>query len=453
MRIVSSERFERTRQARGQLVRRLMRRPPRVHYFHQVDDPYSHLAVQRLSALAERYALAWTPHLAASADDAFKGDTHRHRDWALADARDIAPFHGVELPGSVGSPPPSASQVDAVNRRLAPLCAAAVDGDRAALEAFTAQAIESGRQLWSGAGIDEASGDVGAGASPVWDAESTLRMLTAGAKRRESLGHHLGALFYFEGDGYWGLDRLYLLEQRLIAEGYARSAEAGLVVPRPTPEPLGVADARAVRVEIFPSLRSPYTAISFQRVMECLDRTGATAILRPVMPMMMRGVAAPRAKQLYILTDSAREARAAGTPMGRIVDPFGEPVRRGLSLWPHARAQGRGREYLQAYLEAAWMDGVDITSDAGLREVVERAGLDWAAASREILNDHWEAELEENLEAMLAENLWGVPSFRVSGGTRAGSFACWGQDRIWRVETEIVRRARAADAGPGAGDE
>jgi 2-hydroxychromene-2-carboxylate isomerase len=43
---------------------------------------------------------------------------------------------------------------------------------------------------------------------------------------------------------------------------------------------------------------------------------------------------------------------------------------------------------------------------------------------------------------MLTAGLWGVPSFRVSGGNESDSFACWGQDRIWRVEDEIVRRAR-----------
>jgi len=42
---------------------------------------------------------------------------------------------------------------------------------------------------------------------------------------------------------------------------------------------------------------------------------------------------------------------------------------------------------------------------------------------------------------MLEAGLWGVPSFRVSGGSKGTEpYCCWGQDRIWRVENEIVNR-------------
>ena len=33
---------------------------------------------------------------------------------------------------------------------------------------------------------------------------------------------------------------------------------------------------------------------------------------------------------------------------------------------------------ITCYLAAAWHDGIDITTDRGLRRVVEMAGLDWA---------------------------------------------------------------------------
>jgi len=53
----------------------------------------------------------------------------------------------------------------------------------------------------------------------------------------------------------------------------------------------------------------------------------------------------------------------------------------------------------------------------------------------------WESLLEDNLSEMLGAGLWGVPSFRVSGGTLTEAAAWWGQDRIWQVENEIARRA------------
>ena len=52
-------------------------------------------------------------------------------------------------------------------------------------------------------------------------------------------------------------------------------------------------DTSHVLLEYFPSLRSPYTAISFRRTMDMVKRTGVQLQIKPVMPMMMRGVPAP----------------------------------------------------------------------------------------------------------------------------------------------------------------
>jgi 2-hydroxychromene-2-carboxylate isomerase len=249
-------------------------------------------------------------------------------------------------------------------------------------------------------------------------------------------------MFHFEGEWYWGLDRLYLLEARLRREGHARAGEAGVLVPRPrTAMPDGL-DASNVRLEYFPSLRSPYTAVGHAAVQALVDASRVTLDVRPVMPMMMRGVPAPQAKQQYIVGDAAREARAAGVPFGRMVDPFGEPVRRALSLWAWVRAEDREMPFLDSYLRGAWAEGVDLTTAEGLDFVLARAGLDPVAAQTHFDDPASTTLLDENLDAMLEAGLWGVPSFRVTGGSAgSGSFACWGQDRIWRVGAEIVRRA------------
>jgi 2-hydroxychromene-2-carboxylate isomerase len=178
-------------------------------------------------------------------------------------------------------------------------------------------------------------------------------------------------------------------------------------------------------------------------VLDLISRSGVTVKLRPVMPMLMRGVPAPRAKQRSIITDAGREGRAHGSPLGRIVDPFGEPVRRAFALFPGALALDRGMEFVTAYLRAAWVNGTDITTEAGLRDVVANAGMDWNELEDACSGTDWEAELDANLQQMLGSGLWGVPSFRVSSGNRNddAAFACWGQDRIWRVENEIASRA------------
>jgi 2-hydroxychromene-2-carboxylate isomerase len=197
-------------------------------------------------------------------------------------------------------------------------------------------------------------------------------------------------------------------------------------------------------VEVFPSLRSPYTAIAMGRVLEWAERLPVDLVMRPVLPMVMRGLPVPAAKRLYITLDTKREAEDAGEPFGRICDPVGRPVERGLSLFPWARACGRGGELIHAFTRAAFAEGIDTGEDAGLRHVVERAGLSWQDARPHLDPDSdasgWRQEVEANRQAMFDHDLWGVPSFRVVGSAGEPDVWTWGQDRLWWVELEVRRR-------------
>ena len=66
--------------------------------------------------------------------------------------------------------------------------------------------------------------------------------------------------------------------------------------------------------------------------------------------MVMRSLPVPPSKRRYITLDAAREARRLGIPFGRIADPVGRPVERGYSLLPWARTQGRGIDYVIAFM-------------------------------------------------------------------------------------------------------
>jgi hypothetical protein len=65
----------------------------------------------------------------------------------------------------------------------------------------------------------------------VWDTLALNNDLQRGDQLRERLGHYLGATFYFEGEWYWGIDRLHYLEERLSTAGLAR-AGAGAGAPQ-----------------------------------------------------------------------------------------------------------------------------------------------------------------------------------------------------------------------------
>ena len=396
---------------RGRLARRGQ---PTIHYFHQVDDPYSHLAAQKIDALTNRYKVKFKFHLAHNPADNEQGDALRFSAWALRDARTIASDYGTELPQNI-------NQIEGLQTKRAEsyLSGYLADYD------FTREAVAIGHRLWSG--------------HPVEDLPAS-NAAADGSALRTKLGHWLSATFYFEGEWYWGVDRLVHLENRLLDMGLSNDP-SGICVPRPTPETLNNRDASAVTLEFFPSLRSPYTAISFDRTIALAQRTGVKLMLRPVMPMMMRGVPAPRVKQLQIMTDSKREADYYGQKFGPMVDPFGEPVKRAFALLPFMTEQGLSIDYCANYLRAAWCEGVDITTERGLKQVVEETGANWQEAQNQFDNNIWETLLEDNVSDMLDAGLWGVPSFRVTGGKTEEPFCCWGQDRLWRVESEISRRS------------
>jgi 2-hydroxychromene-2-carboxylate isomerase len=135
-------------------------------------------------------------------------------------------------------------------------------------------------------------------------------------------------------------------------------------------------------------------------------------------------------------------AEGAFSPFGRMLDPIGKPVMDGFSLFPWARDQGRGAELLSSFLRCAFTEAVDTSTPAGMRRVVEEAGLSWEDALPLLGNGDWRDEVESNRLSMYEElGLWGVPSYRVMGPAGEPDWSAWGQDRLWRVAQEIRRRA------------
>jgi 2-hydroxychromene-2-carboxylate isomerase len=427
----------RTRDARrwlAETVRRLSGAPHVVRYFHQVDDPYSHLAAQVLGRLRARYDIVLELHLVGPPPHEAAPERARLEAFSRKDAADVAPGYALDFPAGTTAPPET-------DRDLAAQGLAALLGS----DRFDAIAPQVGDALWSGRrpALEKLAAEHGA-ASP----EQTLEALLRGGALRRRKRHYLGAMFHYAGEWYWGVDRLAHLERRLQGLGLLRDGESALpIVVRPDPsrQPAPTGDA-GLRLEYFPSLRSPYTAIAMRRVLALPKRLPVELVLRPVLPMVMRGLPVPKMKRLYILLDTKREAEDAGEPFGHACDPVGRPVERGFSLYPFAREQGRAAEYLEAFTTAAFSLGVDTGTDTGMRHVVERAGLSWREALPHLDGEGWREELEENRRVLFDSGLWGVPSFRLLDAAGSPVFCTWGQDRIWRVEEEIRRRLTEAPA-------
>jgi 2-hydroxychromene-2-carboxylate isomerase len=271
--------------------------------------------------------------------------------------------------------------------------------------------------------------------TPQPEAETaSAETLAAGAALRAKLGHYQGAMFEYQGEWFWGLDRLHYLETRLARAGLDRQRGSPPLFPALD---LDLARARpGVRrpeLHFFLSFRSPYTLIAAELIEEIAKACGAELKLRFVLPMVMRGLPVPPAKRLYILLDAKREASRRGLKFGTVVDPVGKGAERGLAVLHHAIAAGKGPAFMRAFLRGVFAEGIDAASDRGLMTLAARAGVSAAAVRAALADPSWRQVAENNRQEMFKRGLWGVPSFRVDECPMI-----WGQDRLFVLQSQIL---------------
>lgn len=426
--LLSHERLLAAR-ARAERRRRSSGAPHVLHYFHQADDPYSALAAAALPRLLQRYDLQLQAHLVGPPADSAAPERARLVAYSRRDAALLARRHGLTF-HDAGAQPDAAAVAQAQQQLVAAIGAGRFADVAAAVSAA----------LWQGAPPEGVRGGAGT-PLPLADAAEVQAHMAAAQQLRQRHGHYLGATFLYGGEWYWGIDRLYHLEQRLQALGAQRAGvqcvlftpgtdwDSPVQVPQPQP------------IDFFVSLRSPYSAIATPRVYALARHAGVPVRLRYLLPMVMRGLPVPAEKRRYITLDAAREARARGIPFGRLNDPVGRPTERGLALIPLAQRSGCEEAYLRAFMHGVWAEGIDAGSDRGLRRIAERAGLSWEAARAALRDEGWRAVAEDNRQALLALGLWGVPAFQV------GDVAVWGQDRLWAVQDALLPAGTRASAG------
>lgn len=416
-RAITSTRGIRLRRRWRELGRRLRGRQRHAVFYFRVDDPYSWLLVQVLPQFAQHFDLTIEPRVLFYLDERLYPAPQMLARLAPADAVRLARRQGLAFPADWQQP-----DTDAAFHATRVLLKHEHD------PAFWNLAHELCGRLWRGDtdGIAERLQTLGAaGADPA--------RLTLEARRDRFLrdGHYLTATVYHDGEWYWSLERLDHLALRFREQNpelpvsprwYGAAKQARLDGPRDK--------ARKRRLEIFVSFRSPYSYIALARTFRLADHYGLELVIRPVLPMVMRGLSVPAAKRFYILRDAAREAHLNGVPFGTVCDPVGPGVERCMALWPFAEKEGRLRAWLLAATTGIWSRGWNMASDRGLRHACDAAGLDWNRARRWLDDDNWRPRAEDNRGAMMAAGSWGVPTFRLDE-----KHTVWGQDRFGVLET------------------
>ena len=155
--------------------------------------------------------------------------------------------------------------------------------------------------------------------------------------------------------------------------------------------------------------------------------------------MMMRGMNVPQTKKMYIFHDTKREAKKHGIDYGFVADPLGKAVKNCYALFALAKSQGKEISYLLEFARAVNSQGLLADNENGMQVIVQRSGLNWHEAKRELNNpvQPWRQEVEDNMNELNNLGLWGVPCFHYQ------DTVTWGQDRLWVIEQAILSKKKA----------
>ena len=299
-----------------------------IYYFHQVDDPYSHLCAQVIPLLKEHYEIEVESYLVPPPTKEAAPQPDLLMRHSLDDAKSIAPYYGLQFP----------LVNDLPNNEITRIAQSAL----ISLKDYTSEdLIKIGNLLWKNnlKGIEEIITSM-----PNDDVIDDV--LSSNSKLRKKFGHYLGGIFVYEGECYWGIDRLPLLEKRLKKLGL-RKNDGPDVVERKSEEMKEVKKLD-LEIDVLWSARSPYSYLAMKPLSDLAKKYHLNLNYKIILPMVMRGMKVSLEKRTYITKDCKRIADQNGIPFGNIVDPLGYAVERCYSLYPFAKRHGKEEKYLWA---------------------------------------------------------------------------------------------------------
>jgi 2-hydroxychromene-2-carboxylate isomerase len=391
----------------------------RARLYYRADDPYSHLLVQSAAGLVAEYGLEIEIVPVAPPGIGANPAPEMLLQHAMREASILAEVYGLGFPPN--ATPPSEDRT----RR-----AHAVLLERRPADEQLAIAAELGAAVWGDDGEALATLVERYGAV---SGEEVTPALESNYSALERAGHYQPGMLHYGGEWYWGIDRLHYLEERLRKEGLDGGPD-GAPGPSPRLATSIQGGGGANKLEVFVSFRSPYSYLAICQLIDLRDRCGVDVTVRPVLPMVMRGLAVPRAKRLYIVRDAKREADRLRIPFGHVCDPLGKGIGYCMASFFHC-VEGTGRElaFTRSVMQGIWSEARDVAHLPDLIYLAERGGLSEAEVRAAIEDRSWKPKGQANRDALTDLGFWGVPSLRI------GSYSTWGQDRIPMVEAEIAR--------------
>lgn len=395
-----------------------------VSVFLQLDDPYSYLLCRYLAPVMTRYkTVEFKFYLCQALRGEYMSQPAMLAEYSMTDCVLLAREFGVPFLDKGNTP--------AVEHRRSLLEFLAAEHDE---KDFGETFIKAMTLYWRG----DAEGVTRMMGRHYGETTETNVLVGKNQLLLRKMGHYNCATMYYAGEWYWGVDRLHYLIERFDSHKLSRFKEpiaelASLDQASHFNLP-GTVPTRAATLpplEMFHSFRSPYSYIALERIFEIADAFGLKLEVRPVLPMVQRGVGLPKSKLMYIVKDASREARRHDVPFGKIADSLGAGAERCIATFYYARGQGRERDFLIEAGKAIFAEAIDVATDEGMQIVAERSGLFWPDVKAAMKDEGWRKQVEANREILSEAGLWGVPAFKL------GELALWGQDRDWLLARMI----------------
>jgi 2-hydroxychromene-2-carboxylate isomerase len=410
------------RRALTRARQRITNAPRRLDFYVDITDPISYLTAQAVSRLVAIYPVELGVHVVTPpASDVDPAPTLRAK-HAVRDARLLAEYWNVEFP----------AQREADGGLVREVHTALIR-DRPAAEQLRA-ITELTEAMWRGDRKQLGALVMSYGTE---SSSSIAPILNSNYAELRKAGHYQGAMLAYDDTWYWGIDRLAYLEAALAAD--LGITAPPVVAPRPEAErgPLKLSE-QPLACELWFSFRSPYSYLALERIEDVLAPYGVPLVLKPVAPMVARGLPVPAVKRGYIVRDAKREADRHGIAFGELCDPLGTGVDHCLAIAHRAAGRGQLVAFARSAMRGIWAEALDMAEYVDLRHVVERAGLSWDEARAAIGDPEAAKAAQANATDLAVYSLWGVPSLR------CGDFIAWGQDRLPLLADRLRRHALAS---------
>lgn len=457
-RVISSGLFLALKRVKSECIRVMLRQSHRIDVYLRINDPYSYLLVQVLAELEQRFDIVVNFYTVKNLAPNMFPEPEMWQRNGFIDATHLANLYALNFPQQAPDHYNSLNRdaIEAVEEgSLQLLALEALSQQGSSVDWLAVQKIFD--NYWFVAAQEHDLAIPHAEALP-----SLERQLAQNEQSLLTRGHYMSAMVHYAGEWYWGIDRLDHLEKRLNSLKATRphkslnshdpsrlSGDDKLKYNRtyhnfcaPSTR-LKLPNSNVKKLVLYFSIRSPYSYLGLQQAIKLAQHYQCELEIKPVLPMIMRGLSVPNTKKMYIFYDTKREAAKLGIEYGFVADPLGKGVERCYQLFDYAKRLGCERQYLLNYAQAVNAQGIHSDTDKGLRLIVQRSGMDWPTAQRILADsasrDDWQAWAEHNRQDMLALGSWGVPTFKYD------DLVLWGQDRIGLIEQRILRDINAQE--------